>query len=407
MSGGLGGVVVARAPVISLHSTGYPWPLLSPTFYVPLFVFANQANFDLEKSLSLSCDRHCYNGLCLNGSCICSKGWVGAQCDHCYGRIKMTENQSHLIDGPLDYTSSSKCTWVIENVKNAATSLNIRLENFQTECGWDFVYIYDGDGVYGEQLAAFCGDQQVQELSAPSGKALIYFFSDLAMNLNGFNITYEFNKCPYNCHAHGSCQNSNCICEEGFTGAYCDMRTCTKRDEGKPGPCLHGGICKNLRCSCATSYHGENCQVQNKQSVWDRITADRAPAGRASHASVIIDDSIWSVGGEHFNGVIFDDPVVFNLTSRLWTTVVVEGKHKPASRFDHTLVRYKMKLFMFGGVIGRKNITSELWSFDLQTREWRLEGGENSNVMAPPLSLAGHSAHVTGSQMLIFFWLSS
>lgn len=33
--------------------------------------------------------------------------------------------------------------------------LNIKLENFQTECGWDFVYIYDGDGVYGEQLAAF------------------------------------------------------------------------------------------------------------------------------------------------------------------------------------------------------------------------------------------------------------
>lgn len=132
-----------------------PVTITFTTLYIPLLVFANQANFDLEKSLSLSCDRHCYNGLCLNGSCICSKGWVGAQCDHCYGRIKMTENQSHLIDGPLDYSSSSKCTWVIENAKNTATSLNIRLENFQTECGWDFVYIYDGDGVYGEQLAAF------------------------------------------------------------------------------------------------------------------------------------------------------------------------------------------------------------------------------------------------------------
>uniref|UniRef100_A0A158P813 Attractin-like protein 1 n=1 Tax=Angiostrongylus cantonensis TaxID=6313 RepID=A0A158P813_ANGCA len=145
------------------------------------------------------------------------------------------------------------------------------------------------------------------------------------------------------------------------------------------------------------------CQVQNKRSVWDRIPADKAPAGRASHASVIIDDTIWSVGGEHFNGVLFEDPVVFNLTSRLWTPIMVEGKYKPASRFDHTLVRYKMKLFMFGGVVGRKKITSELWSFDLQTREWRLEGGENNNIMAPPLSVAGHSAHVIGSEMLIFF----
>lgn len=33
--------------------------------------------------------------------------------------------------------------------------LNIRLENFRTECGWDFVYIYDGDGVHGDLLAAF------------------------------------------------------------------------------------------------------------------------------------------------------------------------------------------------------------------------------------------------------------
>ncbi|VDK56818.1 unnamed protein product [Cylicostephanus goldi] len=108
--------------------------------------------------------------------------------------FRLTENQSQLIDGPLDYSSSSKCTWVIENEKKSGAPLNIKLENFQTECGWDFVYIYDGDGVYGEQLAAFCGEQEVQEISAPSGKALIYFFSDLAMNLNGFNISYEFNK---------------------------------------------------------------------------------------------------------------------------------------------------------------------------------------------------------------------
>ena len=43
-------------------------------------------------------------------------------------------------------------------------------------------------------MDTFSGDQDPQELSAPSGKALIYFFSDLAMNLDGFNITYEFEK---------------------------------------------------------------------------------------------------------------------------------------------------------------------------------------------------------------------
>lgn len=91
--------------------------------------------------------------------------------------FRVTETHSHLIDGPLDYSPSSKCTWVIESEKvalsyksfsvlsevfcslnlfqKAGAPLTIRLESFQTECGWDFVYIYDGDGVYGEQLAAF------------------------------------------------------------------------------------------------------------------------------------------------------------------------------------------------------------------------------------------------------------
>ncbi|XGW32973.1 hypothetical protein V3C99_017466 [Haemonchus contortus] len=380
------------------------WPhIVFTSLLIPLLVIANQANFDLEKSLSTSCDRHCYNGVCLNGSCVCSKGWVGSQCDHCYGRIKVTENHSHLIDGPLDYSPSSKCTWLIESEKKVGAPLNIRLENFQTECGWDFVYIYDGDGVYGEQLAAFCGEQEVQELSAPSGKALIYFFSDLAMNLSGFNITYEFERCPYNCNSHGSCQNSQCVCDHGFTGDYCEVRVCTKEDEDKQGPCLHGGICKDSRCSCATSYHGDTCQMRNDRSVWDRITTSKAPAGRASHASVLIDDVIWSIGGEHFSGVVFEDPVLFNITSRSWKSVVVGGKVKPGPRFDHTLVRYKTKLFMYGGVIDRRNITSELWSFDLHTKEWTQENGENRNLTIPPLAVSGHTAHVIGSEMYVIF----
>ncbi|VDN37002.1 unnamed protein product, partial [Cylicostephanus goldi] len=108
-------------------------------------------------------------------------------------------------------------------------------------------------------------------------------------------------------------------------------------------------------------------------------------------------------GGERFSGVEFEDPVVYNITSRSWTTIAVEGHLQPAARFDHTLVRYKMRLYMFGGVIDRRNITSELWSFDLHTREWRKEGSDNTDLMVAPLSVAGHTAHVIGSEMYIFF----
>ncbi len=43
-------------------------------------------------------------------------------------------------------------------------------------------------------ILKFSGDQPQQELQASSGRAFIYFSSDLAMNLDGFNIVYEYNK---------------------------------------------------------------------------------------------------------------------------------------------------------------------------------------------------------------------
>lgn len=34
------------------------------------------------------CDNSCLSGKCINGSCVCDRGWVGDQCQHCQGRFK-------------------------------------------------------------------------------------------------------------------------------------------------------------------------------------------------------------------------------------------------------------------------------------------------------------------------------
>ena len=44
--------------------------------------------------------------------------------------------------------------WIIERRNNSGPLL-FKFDNFLTECSWDHVYIFDGNGVYGEQLAAF------------------------------------------------------------------------------------------------------------------------------------------------------------------------------------------------------------------------------------------------------------
>lgn len=45
-----------------------------------------------EGSPSKPCEKSCLSGRCVNGSCVCDRGWVGDQCQHCQGRFKWVIN---------------------------------------------------------------------------------------------------------------------------------------------------------------------------------------------------------------------------------------------------------------------------------------------------------------------------
>uniref|UniRef100_A0A8R1DM70 Uncharacterized protein n=1 Tax=Caenorhabditis japonica TaxID=281687 RepID=A0A8R1DM70_CAEJA len=370
-----------------------------PFFHLTVFILilttfeanslTNFANFEFEKSLS-SCEKPCFNGVCLNRTCICSKGWYGSQCDHCNGRIRLTESSNFISDGPLDYSSSSKCTWLIEPEINSSNPLTIKVDNFLTECGWDYLYIYDGDSIYGKQLAALC---------------------DLAMNMDGFNVSYISNRCAYNCSNHGSCENGNCVCENGYAGQHCEQEVCRSDGDSNKNPC-NQGTCSDDKCDCSSSMsHGTFCQKPVTSSVWDVIRPTESLLyGKASHASLTIDNAIWNIGGDYFdNSKKINFIEVFNVTSLQWN-VVVSKNEEPLPRFDHTVVRYKNKLFMFGGVIKKQSeagfshsITNELWVFDTTLKTWTIINNKNNSTIRAPFAVSGHTAHIIGSDMFIFF----
>jgi hypothetical protein len=94
-------------------------------------------------------------------------------------------------------------------------------------------------------LLNFSGNLQGREVLAKSGQAIVYFASDLAFNLPGFNISYYWNNekgnnniCLSNCSGNGRC-NSNgiCICNEGFNGEACEHQRCLSSMDGQIGPC--------------------------------------------------------------------------------------------------------------------------------------------------------------------------
>uniref|UniRef100_A0A915DZ93 CUB domain-containing protein n=1 Tax=Ditylenchus dipsaci TaxID=166011 RepID=A0A915DZ93_9BILA len=168
-----------------------------------------QASLQVRRPSSSSlptkpCDKPCFNGgSCLDGNCACPAGKFDQsplatfnlpffrldrpQCDSCFGRIaistkKNTSSKGYLTDGPLNYSASAKCVWIIEGDDEGP--LLLRLEEFFTECCWDHLLIYDGDNVFNNLIAAFSGNLPAgTQLVAKSGKAIVYFISDLAFNL--------------------------------------------------------------------------------------------------------------------------------------------------------------------------------------------------------------------------------
>ena len=104
------------------------------------------------------CPNFCGNGACdeQTGLCVCSPGWRGDECHLCGGKIKLNGTEGWLADAFGNYTVDSKCTWLIEAPSEAST-IRLHLKEFATECGWDHLYIFDGNSVFSDLRAVYSG----------------------------------------------------------------------------------------------------------------------------------------------------------------------------------------------------------------------------------------------------------
>lgn len=96
---------------------------------------------------------------------------------------RLTNDHGHIHDGAGNYSVGVKCSWLIDardlngrggfnsGAQSTTTALSttnggsgggdkpksirLHLEEFATECGWDHLYVYDGDSVESPLLAVF------------------------------------------------------------------------------------------------------------------------------------------------------------------------------------------------------------------------------------------------------------
>ncbi|PIO23923.1 hypothetical protein AB205_0084860, partial [Aquarana catesbeiana] len=190
-----------------------------------------------------------------------------------------------------------------------------------TECTYDYLFVYDGDSYSDPLLASLSGSSLPPTLEATSGKMLLHLFSDANYNLLGFNATYSFSLCPQGCSGHGTCQeNSQCLCDSGWGGEGCQVPDCSTYCHH------HHGICnqETQRCVCFPGYMGEQCDLSltdNQGSgTWYNVSSqDPAFSPRTAAAGAFLPptNALYIFGGLDLNSAL-QDMAIYNFTSNTW-----------------------------------------------------------------------------------------
>ncbi|GFV84121.1 teneurin-m [Trichonephila clavipes] len=63
-------------------------------------------------------------------------------------------------------------------------------------------------------------------------------------------------KCDLDCGFQGHCENGQCLCSAGWSGAKCDQKLCDPR-------CKDNGQCRNGTCLCIQGWNGKHCTLDN------------------------------------------------------------------------------------------------------------------------------------------------
>ncbi|WP_083938167.1 C10 family peptidase [Algicola sagamiensis] len=105
----------------------------------------------------------------------------------CQGNQYFTQDQGQITDGSQNwnYRVNSQCKFVIQP-QSGAQQITLDFTEFNTEHGYDFVTVYDGN----TQIGQWSGSSLPQSVTATSGQMTIQFETDEVVTKGGFQAQY-------------------------------------------------------------------------------------------------------------------------------------------------------------------------------------------------------------------------
>ncbi|XP_017559477.1 multiple epidermal growth factor-like domains protein 8 isoform X2 [Pygocentrus nattereri] len=324
--------------------------------------------------------------------------WAG----DCKGQRQVLRGPpGYVTDGPGNYSVNGNCEWLI----TAPSSNYYIVLNFtfmETECTYDYLFIYDGDSYQSPLLASLSGTTLPQPIEAKSGKMLLHLFSDANYNLLGFNATYTFSLCPGDCGGHGRCDpaSSRCLCHQGWGAADCNTRLCsTDCTQQGHGRCDK----KGERCLCNSGFVGQSCQLglhdNSGVGQWWEVNSGYVRASpRTASAGVYLSSTkaLYMFGGFDLNRAL-GDLMKYNFSTNQWEKLL--HSVAPAARHSHIAVEWQGNMVIYGGELANHSLASDVWLYRPQQDDWQQLG--HSNAPGAP-RLANHAAAIVDRSLYVF-----
>ena len=332
-----------------------------------------------------------------------SWGNTKKNCDK--SRLVLNDRHGFISDGlPIhNYTHKTHCEWLINGT--ASGFVTLKFNRMDTECGYDFVFVYDGSSMSDKLIGSFSGKNVPPLITSTSNYMLIVFFSDTNYVLSGFEAEYKLSDCPQDCSNHGTCLEHNCQCDPGWTGPLCSRETCPD-DCGNP---TGKGFCdeKSSKCMCNPGFSGIDCSLDEQNYIgntWHYLAkSDDIFIAKTGHTSVYSakHDRLFTYGGYDLNSVL-DTFTTYNFNSSTWSQVQISSLPKPPGLYGHamTILPDQDNFVIFGGFESVNGKTShDLWLFNIPNQTWHLKASDS--LIKPP-GLSKHTLTLAENYLYLF-----